>query len=58
MESKKVDWKDLCAQIAVEKDSQKLSKLVEEMLRLLDAERGLAGRNGGNRNNGKTEVEA
>jgi hypothetical protein len=39
MEAKNQNWKDLCAQIAVEQDSQKLTKLLEEMLRLLDAER-------------------
>jgi hypothetical protein len=29
-------WKDLCAQAAVERDPHKLSKLVAEILRLLD----------------------
>ena len=39
MEEEKESWKDLCAKIAVEQDSEKLTKLLDQMLRLLDAER-------------------
>jgi len=39
MENKDKSWKELCAEAAIEKDPQRLTELVTEILRLLDAER-------------------
>ena len=35
-ESKKKDWRELCAAVATEKDSKKLELLVQELSRALD----------------------
>jgi hypothetical protein len=35
-ESKKKDWRELCASVASERDPKKLGLLVEELIRALD----------------------
>lgn len=38
MEQNGKSWKDLCAEAAVEKDPQRLTELIAEITRLIDAE--------------------
>lgn len=55
MKDQNEEWTQLCQQAAIEKDPEKLMRLVGRIVELLDARRGPSGRNGSN-GNGKPVV--